>query len=299
MIHTGDIDHLGCAQAIISGLKKRTQPSFLIHLSGTGLIADTKALFPEQTWEGKPNSRIWNDISDVEEIYNLPATAPHHYIDTLFQDLGAQTAGRIKTAIICPPDIYGQPLARTLTSRDTFFVPNYVQFVLQSGGRGFYLGKGENWRSVTHIADVVDLFMLLVRDSLVVGDGGEGKATWGKEGFYFGVVDEVQWKDVAKKVQEILVRRGYVTSAVDGQDGVESCGEERFRGLSPEMEKWWPDIWLYMWGSNSRAESARAKALGWSGNKQGKETNFWECLEVDVVAAAEEVKRKKGLPKAT
>lgn len=42
-------------------------------------------------------------------------------------------------------------------------------------------------------------------------------------------------------------------------------------------------IILYMWGSNSRAESARAKRLGW----EPKRPSFWDCLAEDCRVAAE------------
>jgi nucleoside-diphosphate-sugar epimerase len=41
----------------------------------------------------------------------------------------------------------------------------------------FYLGKGENMRAVTHIDDVVDLFVILVGQALQ----GGGSAQWGRE----------------------------------------------------------------------------------------------------------------------
>jgi hypothetical protein len=41
----------------------------------------------------------------------------------------------------------------------------------------FYLGKGENIRAVTHIDDVVGLFVILVGEAIQ----GKGSAQWGKE----------------------------------------------------------------------------------------------------------------------
>jgi len=41
----------------------------------------------------------------------------------------------------------------------------------------YYLGKGENIRTVVHISDVVQLFELLIKNAI---EGG-GKAQWGKE----------------------------------------------------------------------------------------------------------------------
>lgn len=45
---------------------------------------------------------------------------------------------------------------------------------------------------------------------------------------------------------------------------------------------------LYLWGSNSRAESARAKKLGW--NPHG--SSFWAQLPEDVKVAVEKATGK-------
>lgn len=80
----------------------------------------------------------------------------------------------VKTAIICPPDIYGQSSA--IGSRATFMVPMYVEALLKHK-EAFYLGEGNNIRAVTHIDDVVDLFVLLLEKAI---EGG-GDADWGRE----------------------------------------------------------------------------------------------------------------------
>jgi nucleoside-diphosphate-sugar epimerase len=41
----------------------------------------------------------------------------------------------------------------------------------------FYLGHGDNIRAVTHIDDVVDLFMLILEGAIE----DNGKVSWGKE----------------------------------------------------------------------------------------------------------------------
>lgn len=168
---TGDIDHPGCAAAILSGLKKKATPSFLIHLTGTGCISDER----EQTWEGHFNPRVWNDIEEIQELYNLPDSARHHIID---RDIMDASTDLLRTAIICPPDIYGQNTG--IGNRATFLVPEYVNVLLERK-EAFYLGAGENMRAVTHIADVVDLFLILLAKAL---EGG-GNAQWGKEVFNY------------------------------------------------------------------------------------------------------------------
>jgi nucleoside-diphosphate-sugar epimerase len=154
---TGDIDHPGCAKAILSGLSNRLEESFLVHLTGTGCISDER----EQIWEGKYNPHIWDDITEIKELYDLTDSAQHHMIDKWIMDASND---KLKTVTICPPDIYGQ--SSTIGNRATFLVPDYVKAVVEHK-EAFYLGAGENIRGVTHIDDVVDLFLLILEKYLV------------------------------------------------------------------------------------------------------------------------------------
>jgi nucleoside-diphosphate-sugar epimerase len=79
----------------------------------------------------------------------------------------------LKTACVCP-DIYGQSTGTG--NRATFLVPEYVKIAMEKK-EAFYLGKGENIRAVTHINDVVDLFVILIGEAIQ----GGGSAQWGKE----------------------------------------------------------------------------------------------------------------------
>jgi nucleoside-diphosphate-sugar epimerase len=159
-LDTGDIDHPGCAKALLSGLGKRLEESFLIHLTGTGCISDER----EQTWEGKYNPHVWDDVKEIDEIYDLPDSAQHHVIDKWIMDASND---KVKTVIICPPDIYGQ--SSTIGNRATFLVPDYVKAVV-THKEAFYLGAGENIRAITHIDDVVDLFLLILEKYLESGE---------------------------------------------------------------------------------------------------------------------------------
>ena len=76
----------------------------------------------------------------------------------------------LKTAIICPPDIYGQNTG--IGNRATFLVPEYVKVLLKRK-EAFYLGSGENMRAVTHIDDVVALFLLLLEHAIQGGGSAQ------------------------------------------------------------------------------------------------------------------------------
>lgn len=273
----GDIDHEGCAKAILSGLRKRTSRSYLIHLTGTGCISDER----EQAWEGKYNPHCWHDIAEIDSIYNLPSEALHHVVDRWIMDADNDL---IKTALICPPDIYGQSTG--VGGRQTFLVPNFVEAAIKHK-EAFYLGEGANVRAVTHIDDVVDVFLLLLTEAIQ----GGGKAAWGKEvsvnlgsegqagrspfqGFYFAVSDSVRWRDAAEAINRIGQSQGWLP----GDSKAASWSRDRLASLTPGRER----LVLYIWGSNSRAESARARKLGWKPHGP----SFWESLEEDCHVAA-------------
>jgi hypothetical protein len=107
----------------------------------------------------------------------------HHTIDRDIMDASNDT---LKTVSICPPDIYGE--SSTIGNHTTYMVPLYVAALLKHK-EAFHLGAGENIRAVTHIDDVVDLFIMILEAAL---EGG-GNVQWGKEvcllGFHGGPTD--------------------------------------------------------------------------------------------------------------
>jgi nucleoside-diphosphate-sugar epimerase len=125
----------------------------------------------EQSWEGKVNPRIWDDIQDIDEIYNLPDTVWHHAIDRWIADASND---KVKTVAICPPDLYGQ--STTVGGRTTYMVPEYVAAIMKYK-EAFYLGEGQNMRAVTHIDDLTELFVLVLEKHL---EGGKD-LQYGKE----------------------------------------------------------------------------------------------------------------------
>jgi nucleoside-diphosphate-sugar epimerase len=150
---------------MLSGIAKRTNPTFVIHLTGTGCISDEMV----NKWEGEFNPKVWSDIDDIREINNRPDGTLHSVVDRQFYSANTDL---IRTAFVCPPDIYGQSTG--IGNRTTFMVPQFVKSLLEKK-EAFFLGAGENMRAVSHIADVVDVFCILIDNAL--RDGGE--AQWG------------------------------------------------------------------------------------------------------------------------
>ncbi|PGH17228.1 hypothetical protein AJ80_04870 [Polytolypa hystricis UAMH7299] len=269
IIHTGDIDHEGCANAILSGLSKKTTKGFLIHLSGTGCIFDLL----ENARDGKANPKIWSDIDDIEKIYNLPDEAPHHKIDRNIADASNDL---IKTVTICPPDIYGP--GKGVGGRYSFMVPLFVETILKTTKEPFYLGAGENMRAITHIDDVVSLFILILENAL----RGGGDVTWGREGFYFAVADEIPWKPAAEAICQLGKAAGWLGADITKAVSYDAKAMDK---LLPNAMV--PSLALYLWGLNSRADSARARKLGWEPTG-----DFWTVLKEDVERAVERVNKE-------
>lgn len=75
----------------------------MIHLGGTAIVAD----WQDPTYLGKLNPKAWSDVEDIEAITSLPDRALHRNVDKIVQEAAVTNGDKLKTAIICPPDIYG------------------------------------------------------------------------------------------------------------------------------------------------------------------------------------------------
>jgi nucleoside-diphosphate-sugar epimerase len=170
-LDSGNSDHMPAIKALLRGSAKNLNQTYLIHLSGTGTIADTLS-FPT----GDLNPRIWSDIQDIKAIQSLPEGAMHRHVDKLLQEFAEQDGERenVNIAIMCPPDIYGTGTGTGY--RYSYMVPFFVKTVLERGD-SFYLGKGENTRSVVHVEDLARLYGKVVEDAV----SGEKKVGWGKD----------------------------------------------------------------------------------------------------------------------
>jgi hypothetical protein len=67
------------------------------------------------TYEDSKNNRLgdwsdkeYNDISGIEELTHLPDDAFHRNVDIIVLDAGTKNADKVKTALVCPPTIYGE-----------------------------------------------------------------------------------------------------------------------------------------------------------------------------------------------
>ncbi|KAK6523501.1 hypothetical protein TWF281_001481 [Arthrobotrys megalospora] len=259
-------DHPGHIKSIYDGMAKNTsgKPIYLIHSSGTGVLIDTSLAKAGESAQSKISDKVWDDIDDIEGIYNLPAEQLHRNVDLVVQAPPLDKNPNIRYAIVCPPFIYGEG-SGPVNRRNTLCPTLFEAFV--KNGKGFTLGKGENSCGNVHVEDLADLYVLLVEEALKECGG---RATWGRDGgWYFAENGRHKWGDVAREITKIACERGYLGSEME-ELGVEQV--QRLDAFGP-----------YLWGTNSLSKSSRArKELGWAPRREGMEETLSD--EVETVA---------------
>lgn len=99
---------MGAAKAIAEGLASghsKDHPGYWLHISGTGILCFADA---DADRYGEASDKVYDDLDKVEELTGLPDHAFHRNVDKLVLEAGTNDA--VKTAILCPPTIYGKLL---------------------------------------------------------------------------------------------------------------------------------------------------------------------------------------------
>ncbi|RAH81592.1 NAD(P)-binding protein [Aspergillus japonicus CBS 114.51] len=258
VIHTADSsDHVNAATAIAKGLVQghsAARPGFWLHTGGAGILT----YFDSEVTKtfGEKDDKVFNDLEGVDELVNLPSAAFHRNVDEIVLNTGIDHADSVKTAVICPPTIYGP--GRGPVSGRGRQVYELAAFVLKEQ----YcprIGKGlSRWNNV-HVHDLSRVFELLVQAALEPSSRDDLEI-WGAHGYYFAENGEHVWGDLSVAVGEETFRQGYI------------------KGDKPELRAWSIEeavkssagFEAASWGMNSRGVAARArKALGWKPQERG------------------------------
>jgi nucleoside-diphosphate-sugar epimerase len=152
-------------------LLRRNTPSYLIKLSGTGTLYD----YPDtKEYLGRFNPKTYSYIDHIDEILSLPAHALHRYTDSIVQDAALKHPDKLKTAIVCPPDVYGP--GHGAGRKLTYYLPCFVEDI-QKPGAPSCLNDGSNMRGWVHIDDFMQIYVALVEAAAA----GGGPVTWGEQ----------------------------------------------------------------------------------------------------------------------
>ncbi|PSK37251.1 hypothetical protein B9Z65_1993 [Elsinoe australis] len=262
VLHAADAsDHEGAARSITAGLLEghsKDNPGFWLHTGGTGIL----------TWEdskydrlGEESDKIYNDLDGVSELTSLPDEAFHRNVDKVVLEAGTKHGDVIKSAIVCPPTIYGQ--GRGPVSGRGRQIYEMAKLMLNAKYIPI-IGQGKaRWNSV-HIEDLSDVFVLLVEAAAAKNTSEE---IWGARGYILVENGEHVWSDVAREMGKQAEKLGYVQSPKEQSLAKEAALDQAgFEAIS--------------WGLNSRCRAQRArKFLNWKPFRQSIEAELPNILK--------------------
>lgn len=269
VLHCANADHEGAAKALIEGLaQKEDKPGYLIHTSGTGILSYADY---ERKSYGVKNEKVYDDWEGIKEVTSLPDTAAHRNVDKIVLAASEQNPGKIFTAIVCPPCIWGP--GRGADNQKSMQV-YYMTRATLTRGIGFQVEEGNNLWTEVHVQDLSNVFLALFTAAL---EGG-GKATWNSEGYYFTENGDFVWGDVARAISKIAFEKKLINSP--DIDNISTKKADELTGYGS-----------YLWGMNSRGRALRARRLlGWEPMQKG----LFESLPEIVDGEARELGRTKN-----
>lgn len=271
-------DHEGSAKAIAKGLlsgHSKANPGFWIHISGTGILCWKD--METSTYGEAPSQKPYDDLEDVSALTHLPDSAWHREIDKAVLEANAANPDVVKTAIVCPPTIYGP--GRGPGNKRSRQVYELARVTL-ANGQAPQLGKGlTEWDNV-HVHDLSALTLLLVNNAVSTkeSDGSEDTEIWGANGYFLAENGHHVWGQLSKRIAEIAYKKGYI-------------GTDEVKVFTIEEAKEAADMQAATWGLNSKGFAKRAKKyLGWKPIGKSLEDE----LEDIVVAEAKTLGIEKG-----
>ena len=230
----------------------------MIYTSGTGILTYVDV---ERDVFGQLHPKVHDDWDNVSELTSLPDIAWHRDVDKIVLAVGTgPNADRVKTAIVCPPHIYG--VGRGPWNKRSINIPNMAKMALERK-RGFKVAEGENIWHAVHVYDLSDLYLMFAEAAV---EGG-GKATWGKEGYYLAEQEEFVWGECAGKIAKVLHGKGLIPT-----DEIDAIPVEEIKKEFPARYR--------SWGANSRGTAVRAnKLLGWRCKAKGLDDALEELVD--------------------
>lgn len=266
VVHCGDSDHEPSLNAIIAGLKRRQQPGYLLHLSGTGIVSD----WASETYLGRLSAKVWSDAdaASLSEIRNLPNHALHRNTEKMLHQAVREHGDKVHVAIVCPPDIYGR--GKGLVKTQSALIPMFVNESKKLGSV-FYYGEGSNTRSWVHIDDLMRLYLRVV-EVAARNEQEEAKQYFGENGYHFASTQEHSHIAVARAVGKLLASRGMLPTPEPVQIDLQTLD-----GMANIPN--FPKLARYLYASNSRTRADRSEKL-W--RYKGEAPGLMEVLVDDV-----------------
>lgn len=215
VINAASSDHLASVEAMLNALEGSGKA--FVHTSGSSVIGDDA----RGEWK---SDKVFAEDTPTNIV---PEKAARAALDKLIID-AAQRG--VRSVILCNTMIYGTGLG---ASPNSVQIPPLVSQAKRSG-IARYVGKGLNVWSNVHITDVVELYLLALKNA----PAGS---------FYFVENGEASYADIVASIAKRL-----------------KLGAPQSWPVEEAINEWGFGHAVYSFGSNSRVTAAKArKELGW------------------------------------
>ena len=220
---------------------------------------------------GERSDKVFNDDDGIEELTHLPSDAFHRDVDEIVLETGTKHADSVKTAIACPPTIYGPGRGPVNTrSRQVYELASFIlsEKYIPKIGEGLAI-----WNQV-HVHDLSVFFELLVAEAAKPNttNNNSNNELWGPKGYYFIENGEFTWGEIAVAIGKEAENQGLLpTSSLE------------VRNLSFDDALNSPaGFQAASWGLNSRGGAVRArKFLGWTPKERRLEEEIPDIVRAE------------------
>ncbi|KAK7728881.1 hypothetical protein SLS53_009344 [Cytospora paraplurivora] len=276
LIHTADAsDHEGAAKAFTAGLAaghSKDNPAYWIHTGGTGILTYHDA---DAERYGEPLAyEPYNDLEGVEALTNLPDHAFHRNVDKIVLAAGNNPA--IKSAIVCPPTIYGKGRGVGNTKSRQVYV---MARTTLARGKAPIIGPGKSEWDHVHVHDLSNLYLKLV-DAAVSPTPEVDRHVWGAgENYLLADAGSHVWGEVAQWVADAAQAKGYIKdAAVELTDTAKSLDLTHAKEIA--------GFEAVSYGLNSRGQGKRArKYLGWNPTAPSLKAEIPNIVDVEATSS--------------
>ncbi|KAF8891086.1 NAD(P)-binding protein [Gymnopilus junonius] len=266
VINCASSDHVGCAEAILSGLetqsKRTSSPPLYIHVSGTGITSDNSR------GELLPESQIPQYSDTTLKLEQLPPANPHLECDKLVIGAGKKKGENpVRTIVVIPGWLYGVGEG---IKKSTMAVRAFVEMFKTIKQSGTW-GPGHNTYDNVHVKDCANGLLTVFEAAAADVEGKKGT-----EGLYFITTNEprVTFHEITKVIGDVMHSKGLLE-------------EGGSRPLPPTVTDPWGERGWVVFASNHRGDADRLKALGWVPTET-KALPLLESLPREVEVAIEE-----------
>lgn len=242
-----DITHDEGIKAILRGQAAHpggpSQPAYYIHTSGASLIWD------EPT--GSSDARLWDDVADIAELSSLNEKYTHAVTDKIVRDAAAAKATTgVHVAIVSPGFVGG--LSPSLEHPTPITTPALLT-TARAFNCGFQIAPGLNQSAWIHVMDLADIFLLLIDDALATGQSQAAASApwplWGPEAYYFGVAENIGFRDFMKALAPVLKAKGVIADDKIESVSVKDAARISLAGpggeYDPDAPPPPPDSWAF------------------------------------------------------